>query len=60
MGAKDLLSFSARQQVRGKKKLASNKISSVNVQLLKNVSGYGRKGTSLASTVVYNHADLHV
>ena len=43
----DSVSLSAGQQIRGKKKLA--KISSVDVQLLQNVPGYGRRGE------LYNH-----
>ncbi|KAL2067317.1 hypothetical protein VTL71DRAFT_1741 [Oculimacula yallundae] len=46
----DVFHFPAGQQVRGKKKLASDKISTVKVHLLQNIPGYGRRGAVIPVT----------
>jgi len=46
----DVFHFPAGQQVRGKKKLASAKISTVKVHLLQNIPGYGRRGAVIPVT----------
>ncbi|KAG4435676.1 hypothetical protein IFR05_008842 [Cadophora sp. M221] len=46
----DALYFPAGQQVRGKKKLASEKVATVKVHLLQNIPGYGRRGAVIPVT----------
>ncbi|KAK0104598.1 hypothetical protein ONS95_004884 [Cadophora gregata] len=46
----DAFHFPARQQARGKKKLASAKIQTVKVHLLQNIPGYGRRGAVIPVT----------
>ncbi|CZS90536.1 hypothetical protein WAI453_004130 [Rhynchosporium graminicola] len=46
----DVFHFPAGQQVRGKKKLASEKVSTVKVHLLQNIPGYGRRGAVIPVT----------
>jgi len=57
------LSSSAIQQNRGKKQLAKDKNTTVKVQLLQNVPGYGRRGMPNSSPLRFSpmrmaHADL--
>ncbi|KAH7330205.1 hypothetical protein BKA65DRAFT_480363 [Rhexocercosporidium sp. MPI-PUGE-AT-0058] len=46
----DVFHFPAGQQVRGKKKLASEKVATVKVHLLQNIPGYGRRGAVIPVT----------